>query len=103
MTSAPWSKPYHSTRKSQPTWGVLFGMPSKSPSGAILTVPLLPAGSPPLPPLAPPLPCEVLDPWAPELPWPLEPWSLDLSFDFPLSVEVVLSLDLASLDLASLD
>ncbi len=58
MMSAPSSKPYHSTWKVQPGCGVLFGMRSSSPSGAIFTVPLLPAGSP--------LP----SPWFPALPLP---------------------------------
>ena len=40
------SKPYHSTVKVHPTCGSFWGMPSQSPSSAILTVPLLPGGLP---------------------------------------------------------
>ena len=73
--SAPSSKPYHSTWKVQPGCGLLFGMPSISPSGAIFTVPLLPAGSPLPPPLPPPLPLPPLLPPPPLLvpPLPLPP------------------------------
>ena len=58
--SSPASKPYHSTWSSQPTCGTLLGVPSASPAVSILTVPLLPAGSPPEPPWPlppPPWPC----------------------------------------------
>ena len=78
--SSPASKPYHSTWSSQPTCGTLLGVPSASPAVSILTVPLLPAGSPPEPPwpLPPPpwplpVPCPALPEPVPVPPWPWLP------------------------------